>query len=54
MDVCTELSTCTELQITSIWLFDILVFGMLNQLHRVVLYIGTRGAESNLVSSQEL
>lgn len=30
MDVCTELSTCTELQIT-IWLFNICVFGVLNQ-----------------------
>lgn len=53
MDVCTELSTCTELQITIIWLFNILVFGMLNQRRRVLLCIGARGAESNLVSSQE-
>lgn len=52
MDVCTELSTCAELQITIIWPFNILVFGMLNLPHKVVLCAG--GAESNLASSQEL
>lgn len=41
MDVCTELSTCTELQITIIWLFNILVFGVLNQPHKVLPRIGT-------------
>lgn len=54
MDVCTELSTCAELQITIIWLFNILVFGMLNLPHKVVLCVSARGAESNLVSLQEL
>lgn len=44
MDVCTELSTCTELQITIIWLFNILVFGMLSQPHGVVLWVHTQGA----------
>lgn len=44
MDVCAELSTCTELQITIIWLFNILVFGMLSQLHGAVLCIHTQGA----------
>lgn len=44
MNVCAELSTCTELQITIIWLFNILVFGMLSQPHGVVLHVRTRGA----------
>lgn len=43
MDVCAELSTCTELQITIIWLFNILVFAMLSQPHSVVLWILTQG-----------
>lgn len=54
MDVCTELSTCAELQITITWLFNILVFGLLNQQYRAVLCIGTLGAKCHLVSSQVL
>lgn len=43
MDVCTEPSTCTKLQIT-IWLFNICVFGVLNQQCRAAcVCIGTLG-----------